>query len=162
MDRYIFRGKQLDNGKWTKGHYYCLNFEQNQSQDGRTGVRHYIIRDDATCYIFCQEIDPETVGQCTGLKDKNGGLIFEGDIIRFEDMGETGYEYKEGYDLINQAVVEFYNGRWSLTDYLCNDTSVIDDSMNCHDEFMLAFPASEIIGNIHDKAESEDISNGMD
>lgn len=59
--RFMVSGDRVDNGEQIVGYYYRLNFEKNQSLDNRTGVRHYIICDDAVCHIFCQEVDPATV-----------------------------------------------------------------------------------------------------
>lgn len=75
MDKNKYRGLTLETKRWAYG-YYC------QVQD-----KHYIILDDAElCMIECSvdfgisgfvEVDPETVGQFTGLHDKNGKEIYD-------------------------------------------------------------------------------------
>ena len=70
-DRYLFRGKRLDNGKWVQGDLLC----------DREGAPSHV-RFWGKLGIDCADINPATIGQCTGLKDKNGELIFDGDIIR--------------------------------------------------------------------------------
>lgn len=74
QERYLFKAKRKDGREWVFGGLsYC-----------ETGV--YFITNmgkDHISYIgFHQEIDPETICQCTGLKDKNGNLIWENDIVK--------------------------------------------------------------------------------
>ena len=72
----LFRGKRKDNGEWIEG-FYC---EIANSQSGLQ--EHFILtiksdgRADAS-----HKVDPDTVGECTGLRDKAGKMIFEGDIL---------------------------------------------------------------------------------
>lgn len=84
--------------------------------------------------------------QYTGLKDRNGKEIYEGDIIQFEDMGEEGYEYKEGYDFINRAIVTFENGRFTLDEFMDTNSGVVEELAD-HEETYSVIQHSEVIGN---------------
>ena len=72
-DKYLYSAKRTDNGEWVEGYYANCLFP---SSDVRTG--HFIIEYPGEYH----EIFTSTICQCTGLKDKNGKMIWENDICR--------------------------------------------------------------------------------
>ena len=71
-DRYLFKAKRVDNGEWVVG--YIARY-------GHTGKEKYYIIPSYASDLYAIEVDPTTICQCTGLKDKNGKLIWENDIM---------------------------------------------------------------------------------
>lgn len=68
-DRFLFRGKQIDNGEWIQGYLYGI------------WERRYILWGMTNDIPNIVEVDPETVCQCTAMPDKNKKLVFEHDIV---------------------------------------------------------------------------------
>ena len=67
-DRYLFRAKRIDTGEWYIGNLVdCPDGRNVIAEVGGNWALH--------------EVDPSTICQCTGLKDKNGNMVFENDIM---------------------------------------------------------------------------------
>lgn len=132
-DRYLYKAKRTDNGEWVEGYYFCM-----VHTDGRH-AHHFIIPLGAELSLGTPiekiqvEVDPSTICQCTGLKDKNEELIWENDIVQYCDF-----------------TVENYVIAWEL-DKACFEYQQYGCSMMNFDE--LRGMEVEVIGNIFDNPE---------
>ena len=138
MREILFHGKRADSGEWVEG-----DLLQTKYHSGH--IEYQIMPQTPVSSAY--PVIPETVGQYTGLTDKNGKKIFEGDIVKCTDtindfefnavveFGNPNGEYNWGYQL------KFISGEESNFDILCwvdmKETGAY----------------IEIIGNIHDNPE---------
>lgn len=81
-DRYLFKAKRLDNGEWVQGYYV-------KGLDVYGKEVHLIFKPYTMFYSSGEtdgwyKVDPTTICRCTGLRDKNGKLIWENDVVRFK------------------------------------------------------------------------------
>lgn len=88
MDRYLYRAKRFDNGEWVQGVPFEIEAKQViLIKDNENLLRvHYLEENMWTAEIYAIEVDASTICQCTGLKDKNGKLIWENDIASYSDL----------------------------------------------------------------------------
>ncbi len=134
-----FRGKRLDNGQWVYGSLLQSEIDVNQ-----LSVKcevHERFADDFSIKKYA--VDPKTVGQWAGLKDKNGKEIYEGDIVTCKT--------KKGYHDIqwpHKGIVEYIGSCFTIN----VGRNIIDLDIDtytpfyCNEDF-------EIIGNIHNNPE---------
>ena len=108
-DRFLFRAKRKDNGEWIFGNLI-------QTDDGVYIIQNYVPQHLIKNY----EVDQSTVCQCTGLKDKNGKLIWENDIL----SGHIDDEFPE--DETRKRVLWHENG-WCTNEPGCDDYDELDD-----------------------------------
>lgn len=130
MREIMFRGKRLDNGRWVRGLPFAvhsgLKIEGIETWDGE---RHLV--------------DTKTVGQYTGMVDKNGTKIFEGDVVRTK------------YGRLCVVVWFSSNGciGWDLMPVDTVENCVHTKAPDAYDVFKK--DNLEVIGNIHDNPEFE-------
>lgn len=131
-DRYLFKAKRIDNGEWVLGALF-------------DGESHCIIGQEIKfspyieheCKIVGYEVDRNTICRCTGLRDKNGKLIWENDIVR----DEHGNFYKA-----------FWQNNYYQFSWICvkSDVFFIDTKW---DFWSFKSFEIEVIGNIFDNKE---------
>ena len=139
MREILFRGKRVDNGEWETGSLVYARLGTSEEQAS--------IADKMTAYHT--PVIPETVGQYTGLTDKNGTRIFEGDIIKSEQDGMIGVIRFGEYRTTNSGNGECHLG-FSIEWY-----GKYSDLLRRDLEWWVKFGNTDIniFGNIHDNPE---------
>ena len=137
MREILFRGKRVDNGEWVYGDIIHRRYYKN------TDVVVIRTEDSGFDNYSDYEVDPDTVGQYTGLTDRNGKKIFEGDIIHLEySQVFFGGEYFGEYT----DEVSYKEGCF-VTDGINNGDEIETPLSGFNNDEV------EIIGNIHDNPE---------
>ena len=149
MREILFRGKLLESVGWVDGNLFLSD------TDGRA----YILAGSRIVTIEW-EVDPSTVGQYTGLKDKHGNRIFEGDIVRYTfdspddpTATENGLKVRTGRIFWSDWRASFAvtAGR-NLRAGINNDVAIYVRGRQVY-EYVRGANTVEVIGNIHDNPE---------
>ena len=108
-ERYLFKAKKTENGEWVEG-YYVKGMDMYEKET------QVIFKPDTMFYSHGEtdgfiEIDPSTVCQCTGLKDKNEKLIWENDIIK-KEFYQYPFVHENPKEII--GVVKYEDCAWNI------------------------------------------------
>ena len=162
MREILFRGKRTDNGEWIEGAYCPFNLNSFGEKEEKPHI--IIISDDKNIDGLWCEVIPETVGQFTGLTDKNGKRIFEGDIVKIVDfqMGCVVYECGAfgiavkpyiDWNYLDSEIAEI-TGCNNSPDFCRNDNFIsLWELMWNYNQEENSCDVVEVIGNIHDNSE---------
>ena len=127
MREILFRGKRMDNGEWAEG--FIAASRENTYPNGFEMITvDGINYDEIDNYIpdfISYAVDPSTVGQYTGLKDKHGKRIFEGDIAKVlqgkdKDIAYVGFEngafmlYPKTGNIYERTLWEYWYNDWDV------------------------------------------------
>ena len=132
MREILFRGKRLQGGNWVEGYFFKSDINKEERESGKATL---IFTPDCDTFIMVPEchdsfmVVSDTVGQYTGLRDKNGKRIFEGDLLSLR----TGRPH----------VVRFEDGA-----FVFENTAIPMRFAN----------KLEVIGNVHDNPELLEVS----
>lgn len=135
-DRYLFKAKRVDNGEWVTGQYVNTCYPKDCKKTG-----HFIVKYPN----HLNEIYTSTICQCTGLKDKNGNLIWENDILHNGNYFVVKWnESCSRFDIVLNNSNNIPIGKW--------EPMICDWKTSDFKEYRKAVDY-EVIGNVFDNPE---------
>ena len=161
----ICRGKRLDNGKWVEGVPWIFSKPMNEA---------VIVYGMGTCgeddgvsrYCEAYPVDPNTIGEYTGFKDKNGTRVFDGDIIQFGDGRYVVWWNDESFQW-QARVSDIMEGEPIITlnsyPYPYKDVwNNIDFGWIGAESVCIGSTSTEVVGNIYDNPEFTEANHAKD
>lgn len=160
MREILFRGKRTDNGEWVHGYYVAANHNWHNRGVHKDWIVTAACANGGWFALHGRHpVVADTVGQYTGIKDKNGTMIFDGDVVKIGVSYGEGYNSRSvtgviAYDDMGYlgVIVEYYDGRPVWSDIICE----LDLSGAIEDYCF------EVIGNVHDNPELMEVGHAAD
>ena len=140
MREILFRGKRLQGGEWVEGYFFKSDINKKERESGKATI---IFTPDCDTFIMVPEchnsfmVVSDTVGQYTGMKDKNGKWVFEGDVVKTSDVTHEGFIQIPG----ESFEIAMRKGCWLMVSG--EDWDFLETNHEC----------IKVIGNIHDNPE---------
>lgn len=134
----LYRGKSKKTGKWYYGSYLKLNSSSAHPE-------HFIVSNYSGIMI---EVSPDTIGEFTGLLDKNNNKVFEGDLLQFGDHILAVYWDDERFQWMAKEAIEY-----PFREYPEEDWDYIELGWIAAEVACVGKMTTPIIGNIYDNPE---------
>lgn len=134
----LYRGKSKKTGKWYYGSYLKLN-------SSAARLEHFIVSNYSGIMI---EVSPDTIGEFTGLLDKNNNKVFEGDLLQFGDRILVVYWDDERFQWMAKEAAEH-----PFREYPKEDWNYIELGWIAAEVACVGMMTTPIIGNIYDNPE---------
>ena len=152
-NRYLFRAKRIDNGEWVEG-YLSYPFCTKKGNES-----YYFYAKDSLGFFCRCVVDASTICQCTGLKDKNGRLIWENDILLQKTTEKHWCEWqrmglvKYGEHDWNEGVYGYKNIGFFVEPIVKEGDETRMKPGLCQEDLVFENYPYEVIGNIFDNPE---------